>query len=353
MYVHAYSGDMSSSPTPRRPWINPPFFDFWAGRLNPLWTWDRPRARLLERRAEGDGAVTLCLQANRHWHGCKAGQHIELAVEVDGRRLRRHYSPTVLADRQFEITVKTEAGGRVSPYLAERAVPGEVFDLGQAFGEMVLPAQAAEPLLLLAAGSGITPMRALAREWAARDHAGELTLMYWARRRESLCFQEELRDLAAKPGLRVVHWITGEGDPRIDALSDEVLDGLSGCRVLACGPGGFVQAATARLAGRVAHFQAEAFSPAAALGVEEGEVEVELARSGRRLRLPRALSLLEGLEAQGLRPRHGCRMGICNTCACRRQSGATRHLASGERHDEPAEVRLCVHAPSSDLVLDL
>ncbi|MFP3648808.1 flavin reductase family protein, partial [Paraburkholderia sp. SIMBA_054] len=81
-----------------------------------------------------------------------------------------------------------------------------------------------------------------------------------------------------------------------------------------CGPGGFVQAARSRLEGRVAGFQAEAFSVPANTGGEEGEVEVVLSRSGRTLRLPRALSLLEGLEAQGIKPRHGCRMGICNTC---------------------------------------
>ena len=344
-----------TSPTSPRPLINPAFFDFWAGQINPLWTWDRPRARLLARRPEGARATTLVLQANRHWRGSRAGQHVELGVDIDGRRLRRHYSPTVLGDRRLEITVHNVSGGRVSPYLAERARIGEVFELGQAFGEMVLPRDPSPPLLLLAAGSGITPMRSLLREWAARERGatGEATLMYWSRHRDAVCFENEWTALAASAGVRVVHWITGEGAPRIDALSDDQWGELGGRHVMACGPGGFAQAAAARLAGRVASFQAEAFSPAAAIGTEEGEVEVELARSGRRLRLPRALSLLEGLEAQGLKPRHGCRMGICNTCACQRRSGATRHLPSGERHDEPATVRLCVHAPSTDLVLDL
>jgi len=346
---------MSLMPAPakRRPWVSPALFDFWAGRLNPLWTWDQPRARLLECRAEGSEAVTLLLQANRHWRGCPAGQHIELGVEVDGRRLRRHYSPTMLGAGRFEITVKTMAGGRVSHYLAALAVPGEVFELGQAFGDMVVRPDDREPLLLLAAGSGITPMRALLRERVARGAGADTTLMYWSRTRDALCFTAELQALAATPGVRVLHWITGEGAPRIDALADNMLAQAGTQKVLACGPGGFVQSARLRLAGLARHFQAEAFSAAVPIGDEEGEVEVELARSGRRLRLPRALSLLEGLEAQGLKPRHGCRMGICNTCACQRQSGATRHLSSGERHDEPASVRLCVHAPSTDLVLDL
>ena len=100
--------------------------------------------------------------------------------------------------------------------------------------------------------------------------------------------------------------------------------------------------------------QGEAFSPPAIPADDEGEVEVQLTRSGKRLRVPRARSLLEGLEAAGLRPKHGCRMGICNTCVCTRQSGATRHLHDGRRETEPdAAVRLCVSAPSTDLSLDL
>jgi len=124
--------------------------------------------------------------------------------------------------------------------------------------------------------------------------------------------------------------------------------------VLACGPGGFVQAARARLEGGVARFDAEAFSAPALVDGEEGEVQVLLARSGRTLTLARGQSLLEGLEAQGLRPAHGCRMGICNTCVCGRESGTVRHTLTGAHNGEPStQVRLCVSAPSTDLVLDL
>ena len=78
------------------------------------------------------------------------------------------------------------------------------------------------------------------------------------------------------------------------------------------------------------------------------------ARSGRTLTVPRGRALLDSLEAQGLKPKHGCRMGICNTCTCVRASGATRHLRTGEDQDEPAmPVRICVSAPTTDLVLDL
>jgi len=59
-------------------------------------------------------------------------------------------------------------------------------------------------------------------------------------------------------------------------------------------------------------------------------------------------------EGAGLRPRSGCRMGICRSCTCRKQSGAVKNLLTGEITAEPDEdIRLCISAPVSDVTLDL
>lgn len=347
-----------SAAEPRQRWISPAFFDFWATKLNPLWTLDRPLARLMARAPASSDAVTLVLRPNRHWKGMRAGQHVNLGVEIDGRRLVRSYSPTALPGGLLAITVKAVEGGRVSRHLIENAAVGEVFALEPAFGELTLP-PAPAPLLLLAGGSGITPMRALLRELQAQDWKREVTLLYWARQREQLCFIDELQALVQQQprfGMRCL--LTGDAEspaPRIDALPLDDFPLLAERQVLACGPAGFVDAARSRLQGRVAGFQAEAFTPPSSpISADEGEVQVALARSGKTLMLARGRSLLEGLEEHGLRPRHGCRMGICNSCACGRQSGTTRHVLTGDRDAEPgAQVRLCVSAPSTNLVLDL
>ncbi|WP_031339375.1 ferredoxin reductase [Xanthomonas maliensis] len=337
--------------------VSAPLFDFWATRLNPLWTLERPMARLESRQQASCDAATLVFRPNRHWQGQQAGQHVSIGVEIDGRRLLRSYSPTVLADGRLSITVKAIEGGVVSQFLVHQARPGLVVSLEPAFGDLLLPA-APTPLLLLAAGSGITPMRALLQAAAAAGMPKDITLLYWVRRREEACFLDEFQALAAAfPRLQVQLLTTREGaEPaqRIDRYSLQQVDALAQRHVLACGPGGFVQAARARLQGQVAAFQAEAFSVPVQAEDATGQVQVQLSRSGRTLTLSRGQSLLDGLEAQGVRPRHGCRMGICNTCACPRQSGTTRHLLTGEYSNEPtAQVRLCVSAPSTDLILDL
>ena len=145
-----------------------------------------------------------------------------------------------------------------------------------------------------------------------------------------------------------------EAAGRIDAASLATLvPDATRRHVLACGPGGFVDTARALLGG-AASFQAEAFSAPAAPAGEGGFVQVELARSGRILTLPRGVPLLAALEAEGVKPKSGCRMGLCNTCACGKRAGTTRHLLDGLEDAEPATaLRLCVAVPRTDLVLDL
>ena len=337
---------------------------FWADRLAP--GMDAGRARVLERRRESADAVTLVLQPGRGWGGCRPGQHVSIGAEIDGSRVRRSYSPTAIrADGRIEITVKRVAGGKLSQHLCDDAAVATWLDIGPAFGEMSLPMQSDAPLLFLAAGSGITPLMSMTRALAACGMPVPLTLLAWARHRDELCFVEELRGLAREhANFNVQFLLTGdaassndEDEGRIDAAQLALYaPDLAQRRVFACGPGGFVEAARALAAPNAQSFDSEAFTPPRIADDTDvnGSVQVTLAASQRVLTLPRNSSLLEALEAAGLSPAHGCRMGICNTCACGKRSGSTRHLQTGALEHEPVTaLRLCVNRAASDLVLDL
>lgn len=355
------------SSLPRRllaPVVDPKVFDFWASRVHPAWSWARPLAQIVERHRASADAVTLVLRPNRHWTGFRPGQHVNLGVEVDGIRLTRSYSPSAVPGRggRIAITVRQVDGGKVSTQLCRDARIGDVMEIGPAFGAMTLDDAPACPRLFLAAGSGITPLMAMLRQRAAQPMPAPLTLVYWARRRAELCFTDELRALAqCDVGFRLHFGLTGETPDqpdeftgRIDpALLAALVPDLALQRVYACGPGGFVDAARAACATAQA-FDAEAFTPPPRAIDESGSVQVTLARSGRVLELPRGEPLLTALEAQGFKPASGCRMGICNTCACGKASGSTRHLHTGVAEHEPVSaLRLCVNGAASDLVLDL
>lgn len=348
-----------------RPLVKPDVFDFWASHLHRTWTWERPLARLVAREVASADAVTLLFKPNRHWAGHRAGQHVNLGVDIDGVRLTRSYSLTAppRADGLLPVTVKAIEGGKVSRHLQSVARIGDVVELGPAFGDMTLPASPAGAWLLLAAGSGITPLVALVRELAAQDMPVDLTLLYWVRRRAEACFVDELRTLAAAhPRFRFRLLLTREdataGDEAQGRIDDALLSAhagdLAAQQVMACGPGGFVARARDLLASRAASFRAEAFTAPPVTVVDEGEVDLRLLRSGRTLRVPRGASLLDALEQHGLKPASGCRMGICNTCACGKSAGSVRHLPSGALAHEPTQaLKLCIHSAATDLELDL
>ena len=348
-----------------QPLVAPPVFDFWASRVNRTWSWDRSLARIVSRTDASSDAVSLLLQPNRHFAGFAPGQHVNIGVEIDGMRYTRSYSVSNAprSDGRIEITVKTIEGGRLSRHLCASARAGDVLDLGQAFGDMTLPESVSGNWLFLAAGSGITPLVAMARQLAAQGMPVPLTLLYWARTREELCFAEELRAMAkayanfdvrfmlTRQSLHAADEVAG----RIDQVAlDALVDGIASQQVFACGPGGFVETARGLLASKVESFMSEAFTPPPRVVMDTGSVQVTLASSGRTLTVPRGQSLLTVLEAEGLSPASGCRMGICNTCACGKRSGTTRHLHTGDITDEPlSALKLCVSSAATDLVLDL
>lgn len=343
---------------PPIPWISEGFFDFWSSRVHPLWTLRRPLARIISRSRQSVDAVTLVLQPNRHFAGVRPGQHITLGAEIDGRLVSRSYSPTVLPRGRLAVTIKAVAGGRLSQHLGHELAVGGVLDIGTAFGTMTVDAADRTPLLMLAAGSGITPMRALLQQLDDAGMPMAVDLVYWARHAEELCFAQWLQALAARHANFRVHVAltrdAGAPAQRVGEYALEAIADLAAVRVLACGPGGFVDAARARLEGGVARFEAEAFTAPVLPDVESGQVQVQLLRSGRTLSIDRGIPLLQALEAQGIHPPSGCRMGICNTCVCGKVSGITRQTLTGDYAAEPSTpLKLCVNSASTDLTLEL
>jgi stearoyl-CoA 9-desaturase NADPH oxidoreductase len=351
------------------PVVDPEVFDFWVQHLNPAWSWSRPLATIVERRVEARDTVTLVLKPNGHVGGFLPGQHVNVSAQVNGRRVTRSYSLTNVPSRsrRMSITVKRVEGGALSTHLVQQARVGDVLGIGPAFGEMTLPAQPQGRWLFLAAGSGITPLMGLTRALAAQNMPVELTLLYWVKTHAELCFLQELRALSTRfPRFRLQVIVTheapvvpGEAQGLISAQQlAQLVPGLSEQQVFACGPGGFIEAARGLCEGTSQAFVAEGFTPAAPVALPAATdarmVRVTLQRTGRELQLSTGLSLLDALEAEGLNPPSGCRMGVCHSCVCPRVEGTTQDMQSGDTQSEGnMAVRLCVSRACTDLTLDL
>src|SRR6478736_4951850 len=157
--------------------------DRYLEQLNPMWAAHEVRARVVSVHREVDVArhpavATLTLQPTSTWRGHRAGQHVQVGVEIDGaRRTTRVFSVSSPESRpgdRFTITLRANPDGRVSRFLAERARPGTVVHLSQAQGEFVLPDRVPERLLLVSGGSGITPVMSMLRTLQRRTHRGRI-----------------------------------------------------------------------------------------------------------------------------------------------------------------------------------
>src|ERR1700754_1926719 len=138
--------------------------DRYTELVAPTWTSGDARAKVVAVRRQTPRSVTLTLEPNRAFTGFRAGQHINLTVEIDGRRRTRPYSPASGEGAPFiELTIGRHDGGLVSTYLFDHARPGMVVGLDSVGGDFVLPAVKPRRVLFVSGGSGITPVMSMLR----------------------------------------------------------------------------------------------------------------------------------------------------------------------------------------------
>jgi len=176
------------------------------GRL----TWQL--ADVVELRDETPRVRTIVL---RHpaWPGHLAGQHVDVRVTAeDGYQAQRSYSiASAPAEPGLLLTVERLDDGEVSPYLVDELRVGDQLELrGPIGGYFVWEDALGGPLLLLAGGSGIVPLRAIARERAALGTATPVRLVYSSRTLSDVIYRDELDGLARDRELELHHTLTRE-----------------------------------------------------------------------------------------------------------------------------------------------
>jgi ferredoxin-NADP reductase len=332
--------------------------------VNPMWAAREVRARIVDVRREVDvpghpPVATLTLQPTSTWRGHRAGQHVQVGVEIDGaRRTTRVFSVSSPDSRdgdRITITLRANPDGLVSRFLVERAGPGTIVHLSQAEGEFVLPDRVPDHVLFLSGGSGITPVMSMLRSLQRRTHRGRVTFVHYAQSPDHQIYAAEL-DAIRRSGYGIdVHLLHPElGDPALSpAWLERVVPGYRDVPTWACGPAPLIRAVQAAYDGstelRVEYFKLG--SARTATGDAEGTVVFE--RSG--VEAPNdGATLLEQAEAAGLAPAFGCRMGICFSCTARKTTGSVTNVLTGETSTLPDEdIRICVSRPDDTCTLDL
>jgi ferredoxin-NADP reductase len=338
--------------------------DGYLEQVSPVMVLGECRATVVAVDRRTEGAATLRLRANRAWRGASAGQFVQVSVEIDGVRHVRCYSPASAEGpgREIEITVRRHEGGLVSNHLVDLAAPGMVLGLSEPDGEFRLPDTRPASLLLIAGGSGITPLMSMIRSLCAEGHQGPIVLLYYSPDPERTIYRVELERLAERhPNLRLLRSYTrAPGAGELDGhFSPAHLPQSKPCfgdaETYACGPPALLDAVRGTWANGLEHrLHTESFKPPSLAPVgEPGEGRVRFADSDLEIDNGRG-TLLEQAEAAGISPQSGCRMGICHTCSCRKLSGTVKNLLTDEISSAPdEEIQPCISAPLGDLVVAL
>ncbi len=296
----------------------------------------------------------------------RPGQFLTVRVPHNGSGgIARCYSlsSSPYTDRDLKITVKRVPDGHGSNWLCDHLAPGTELELTPPAGTFT--PQLDNDLLLLAGGSGITPVMSIIKG-ALCEGRGHLALVYANRDEPSVIFGSELRRLAGEypHRLSVHHWLDSvAGPPTVDTLQP-VLRPYAGRDAYVCGPEPYMAVACETLGtlGVPAHrvhierFQLADEPPAPGPeGVaQDATVEVTLDGITHQLPWPAGSRLLDVIMGAGLNPPYSCRQGICGACACRLLAGEVHLVHNEVLEDEDfadGYILACQALPRSETVV--
>ncbi|MEC3977590.1 1,2-phenylacetyl-CoA epoxidase subunit PaaE [Amycolatopsis sp. H20-H5] len=307
------------------------------------------------------------------------GQSLTLRRLVDGRDERRSYSICAAVGELPRVGVREVPGGLFSSWLVNDVRPGDLVDVAAPTGNFTPDLAAGGHHVLVAAGSGITPVLSIAASLLKNPEVS-VTVLYGNRRTGTVMFADDLADLKDRypARLELVHVLsrepreaelfTGRLDAeKLEKLFSVLLPVPEVAHWWLCGPFGMVTGAQEVLAGlgvpdeRVHQelFYVDDLPPEPVRHEEPGVVgassEVTLVLDGRSttMTLSRSLSVLDG--AQRFRPDlpFACKGGVCGTCrakVCGGEVDMRRNFALEKSEVEAGFVLTCQSMPVSDAV---
>ncbi|MEO7159875.1 MAG: ferredoxin--NADP reductase, partial [Polaromonas sp.] len=302
------------------------------------------------------------------------GQFLTLRLGIDGRHVPRCYSMSSApgVDDAPRVTVKRVKDGRGSNWVCDHVKAGDTIELMPPSG-VFHPRMLDGDFLLLAGGSGITPVFAILRSVLAKGH-GRITLLYANRDEQSVIFKNELKALAEvyPARLSVIHWLDSvQGVPSVAQLAELARHHRS-AQAFICGPGLYMDAAVAALQAiempseriHVERFVSlpdeETLAAANAIAqaapplpdaVDEAIVEVLLNGETHTLHCSGNETLLEAALKAGLNAPYSCQAGMCASCMCQVVEGSV-HLRHNDVLDKKdlakAWTLACQAVPTSE-----
>lgn len=294
-------------------------------------------------------AVTFAIPAElREAYAFIPGQYVTLRIDLDGEDVRRSYSICSTPDDDgISVGIRCIAGGSFSTF-ARNLKEGDILDVMTPQGRFLAPIGGVHDYLLLAAGSGITPMMSIASSVLAIEKDSRITLLYANRTSDSIMFRDSLDALKDHHITRfAIAHILDEERQEVDLLNGRldqdklrafaragVIQPGEHDGVYICGPQPMMEEASAAmhdLGVDVKKIHYELFTPPggsppvasaseAATEAAAGGVTVEVILDGARRCFPldeAGETVLVAAKRAGLDLPYSCAGGMCCACRCK------------------------------------
>ena len=378
--------------------LNPPAAKTANNQRIEQWT-DELTVRCIRVIQETEDVKTFCFVADPpQLFAYQPGQFVTLKLEIDGQPVQRAYSISSSPSRPhtLDITVKRVPPpadspevppGLVSNWLHDRLVVGDEIRLsGGPMGHFTCATHSAPKLLMISAGSGITPMLSMARWFYDTAQERDVVFFHSARSPRDIVALKELELMAAhQPHFRLAITVTRSELPQpwpgySGRLTDTMLLNIApdfGDRAIyVCGPERFMKGVKELLSNLdfpMENYNEESFggtkrratSPSSpkpsssaviAKSTASSQPVVVFSEAEEEIACSEAESILEVAQQNGINIRSGCLQGVCGVCKKRKREGEVRYEAepSALNLDEQQEgyILPCVAFPVGKVVVE-
>ncbi|HYF27631.1 MAG TPA: ferredoxin reductase [Baekduia sp.] len=336
--------------------------DDYLALIDPRWSTRELTGSVVRVVPETEDAATVVIKPSFPWPGHRPGQYLRIGAERNGIRHWRAYSLTSDPDHPegyVSITVKHVPEGLMSPFFTRGVQPGQLVFLGEVEGQFVLPEPRPRKLLMISAGSGITPVFAMLRQLEREAALHDVVHLHGTRTAEDFIFGARLRDLAARQdGYRLREQISSQDGRLVATDLDELVPDWRERHAFLSGPREMIDAFQEHweAEGVADQLETERFQPVIGTGTADvgsgGTVRFRVTDVEATCDV--GVSILVGGEEAGALLPYGCRMGICHTCVGKLCCGSVRDLRTGEIFSEQGQtIRTCVNAPEGHVEIEL
>lgn len=304
-----------------------------------------------------------------------SGQFYIFIFMINGKQYKRCYSISCsekdAQHRRISITIKKVQGGIVSAYVTDNSMINKEIEADGPAGAFTGDALLSKPVLLVAAGSGITPIYSIIKTWAESGDAEKqrVSLVYFNKSSTETIFYDALQGIDRgedKFNLEFAFTRPEKGGSPKQTLSKDILERhlriLGSCHVATCGPASFME---------------DVVSLCSSLGIDSAEIfqesftpyhnQYEESISGSRklavnfsctegiFYLDAGKTLLEAAEIAGARVNSLCGVGACAECKVKIISGQVEMNHQGgltPRDENQGYILACCSKPLSDVIIE-